>query len=139
MQTFKEYITELFNQPAEFELVEVDEGLIYQYKSYIEEDALVVSMAYYEGQWEVVFWVNDKLNITNSDGNEFVVFSTVIAILKDFVRRENPEFIKFSARKDERSRVSLYGKMIDKLAKENGYRIRKSDNILHIDYELQRK
>ena len=47
----------------------------------------------------------DTTGITGS-GNEFLVFSTVIDILKSFIKKEKPNAILFSAK--EPSRVKLY-------------------------------
>ena len=131
-------ITELFDKPADFELQEVEEGL-YRYRSNIDGNRLSVVILYKSGAWDVTFMVNKRMDIVNSNGNEVVIFSTVIAILKDFIQRENPEFIEFSATKNEASRISLYDKMVDRLAKSHGYKLRKGDNITGIDYELQKK
>jgi hypothetical protein len=49
-------------------------------------------------------------------GEAFQVFSTVIDILRDFVKKHEPAMIKFSAL--EPSRIKLYSRLVDMVASE---------------------
>jgi len=61
-------------------------------------------------------------NITNLLGsNAIKVFSTVIEIAQKIQQRYNYDIILLSAANDEPSRVSLYKKLTQKLAKQMGY------------------
>lgn len=79
------------------------------FKNYNGED--------YEGYWNLNFRIEDdrlmrldkEFDILGT-GDQFVVFATVIAVLKDFVSRVRPTRIEFSA--SEPSRIKLYNRFI---------------------------
>ena len=61
-----------------------------------------------------------KTGITGA-GNEVKLFSTVIAGIKQWVKKNKPEVIEFTA--SEPSRKKLYNSLIKRLSKEIGYKI----------------
>tara|TARA_R110000744_G_scaffold9052_8_gene29489 strand:+ start:4949 stop:5383 length:435 start_codon:yes stop_codon:yes gene_type:complete len=79
-----------------------------------------------------------KTGITGA-GNEVKLFSTVIAGIKQWVKKNKPEVIEFTA--SEPSRKKLYNSLIKRLSKEIGYEIpdKELDNQRkNGDYRLER-
>lgn len=73
-----------------------------------------------DGVFYVTFGIDNSLSsggvdtsITNS-GNELLVFSTVLAIIKEFIQLHNPSVLKFSA--EGASRIKLYNRMVHRLS-----------------------
>jgi hypothetical protein len=58
-----------------------------------------------------------KTGITGT-GNSRKIFGTVIKIVKDYIRKANPEIIAFSANNSEPSRVRLYNMLASQVNKE---------------------
>ena len=58
-----------------------------------------------------------KIGLTGT-GNSRKVFGTVIKIVKDYIRKSNPEIIAFSANNSEPSRVRLYKMLASQANKE---------------------
>jgi hypothetical protein len=58
-----------------------------------------------------------KTGITGT-GNSRKIFGTVIKIVKDYIRKANPEIIVFSANNSEPSRVRLYNMLASQVNKE---------------------
>ena len=70
--------------------------------------------------------VGGKVGITmthvTGTGNQFLVFATVIDCIKDFMNNKgkNASFLYFAADKSDRSRGSLYGRMLKRQLKSLG-------------------
>lgn len=60
-------------------------------------------------------------------GDAFKIFATVVDIVRDTVKLENPDVVAYMADKDERSRVSLYDKMTAKYKPDNYTKVNISD------------
>lgn len=58
-----------------------------------------------------------KIGLTGT-GNSRKIFGTVIKIVKDYIRKSNPEIISFSANNSEPSRVRLYKMLASQANKE---------------------
>jgi hypothetical protein len=58
-----------------------------------------------------------KIGLTGT-GNSRKIFGTVIKIVKDYIRKANPEIISFSANNNEPSRVRLYKMLASQANKE---------------------
>ena len=58
--------------------------------------------------------------LTNT-GNQFKIFATVMVMAKEYIKKNSPEKIIFTAK--EKSRQSLYGKLIKKFAGQLGYKV----------------
>jgi hypothetical protein len=65
----------------------------------------------------VQFQTHNGETETTGTGNEFLVFSTVMRIINDVMRKENPEWMIMSAK--ESNRASLYDKMIKRMVPQN--------------------
>ena len=120
MKTFNQCITELFDKPEPFSYRRSHNGGYY-YDADINGNHLVLFADNEKSVWYIDFEVNDNMEVTDSGGNEVAIFSTVIAMLKHFVETASPETVKFTADKTEKSRISLYDKMVKKFAAESGY------------------
>jgi hypothetical protein len=71
--------------------------------------------------YEITFWKNNSLEQSDTK-NPFKVFSTILDIVKknkSLLRKGN--FVLFSATHDEKSRVSLYKKMLKPIQKIIGF------------------
>jgi len=134
MKTFKQYnlITELFDKPLPFKWKESDESFW--------RGSFKVGSASYEttaaeigyDEWDVSFTKNGSYK-ASAGNDEIKVFSTVIAMVKEFAIKQNPKIILISASKHdthEQSRVKLYKKLITKYAKSFGYKLTKFDDEL---------
>lgn len=79
--------------------------------------------------WEVDFVDENGSIDATGKGDQFKVFSTVLAILKDFVKDKEPKIIEFEASKSKgsNSRSSLYSRMLKKYSKTLGYSFKESD------------
>lgn len=115
----REFIVEFGNRPAK-----------YHWEKFLGSDraAFVVGEQSYvfdafkmnPGDFKIRFCQlkpdGDCLHGITNTGNEIEVFSTVNAIMQDFIRRVNPKVIRFSA--EEASRQKLYDRMVRMLAKD---------------------
>lgn len=73
------------------------------------------------GIWDLIFERGGSIDITDK-GDQYKVFATVIAVIREFIQKAEPRIISFEADKLEtNSRSSLYGKMLDRFAKTIGY------------------
>ena len=63
------------------------------------------------------------------DGEEFKVFSTVIAATKLLLARVQPEVLLFGADLSHGNRARLYSRLIQKFANENGFMIKPESQV----------
>ena len=121
MKSFKQYITELFDKPAKFD--KQKSGGNFTYTAYIDGNELRFSAirTMHNNLWNIIFAINGSVDMVDSDGNEVIILSTVLAMLKDFVESEFPKTMKIVAKSSESSRVSLYDRLIKNLARDYGY------------------
>ena len=138
MKTFDQYLTELWDKPLPYKLVNrekhprfPDQGWLYEYKFEIKSTPFDVTFSNQlendPPYWDVSF-VDDEGNvsaITGTAGAGAVkVFSTVYAIIQDWVKKEKPTIFMFGADKSESlSRSKLYDRMVRSL-KPNGYTLK---------------
>lgn len=85
-----------------------------------------------DGKYTVEFQANSGPKFSNSGlmGNSSIqVFGTVIQIIKEFINRENPTHLDFTAEKDD-NRVDLYTKLVNKFKSDlssKGYDVKTND------------
>lgn len=77
--------------------------------------------------YEVEFYRNYSRKVSGM-GDAQGVFATVLAVIKDFIQRVNPETITFGAVKEDpsakiTSRTKLYDRMVAKYASQLGYNV----------------
>ncbi len=70
-------------------------------------------------------------------GNEFIVFATIAAIMKEFLAHYDPEKFYFTAK--EKSRVRLYDIFAQRIAKEWNYKIELDRGLKSTSYHFTRR
>jgi len=75
----------------------------------------------------IVFFVNGKIDQTNINKDQFLIFSAVYQAIKQMVYKDNYDEIVFEA--EGSSRIKLYKTFIDRYASKLGYKL-KSDRKL---------
>lgn len=91
--------------------------------------------------YEIVFTRGGKFDKVGL-GSEIKVFSTVLAVIKEFIERADPRRLVFSAEKetkDDQSRERLYNRLVRKFASQHGYKADLSSSSIGTFYELTRK
>ena len=144
MQTFRQYIQEVFNKTYPYTLKVVDERwsdkaddvvpVRYEGKFKIKDggqiDVIIVDHGtVFENPklaWQVDFTKNDEFDATR-EGDEFAIISTVLRIIQDFVSKEKPKIIMFDAGKSGRgqrnkdTRSNLYKRLVKTFSGKIGY------------------
>lgn len=114
-----EFLTELFIQPYPYEQVDPTSYFFYT----ADERRFNVDFKKLFGP-SGIFLVDFKEGQNNfgltGKGDQFKVFATVIDIIAEWLTKNNPNFLVFTA--NEPSRISLYKKMTTKLSSMIGYR-----------------
>ena len=90
-----------------------DESMVYPVKLSKEE---------LEEVWELQFvqyWPDYSLEITGG-GKPIEVFNKALVAVKEFIKRQKPKYINFSAK--EMNRMKLYNAMVKKLSTGLGYK-----------------
>ena len=138
---FKTQINELFDRPAQWRLVLYDDDL-WVYVANINDKKLQVNFQLSNDDiWVVTFSIDGDLAITG-EGDEIKIFSTVLDVMKDFIQREVPQDLYFTAAKtpeSNNSRIKLYTRLIKRFARDHGYRlVRTDDGREEVGYTLVR-
>lgn len=139
MLNFSQYLTEVFDKVYDFTLTQRKTEVEYDF---VTKDNRKVNVYIHHNdkkepfRWDVEFSVGDSFKITN-DGDQFAIFATVLACIKDFIEKRNPEILTFTAQKamkskdiDTDSRATLYSAMVRKFANANGFNFK--DNKIDI-------
>ena len=154
MKPFKTFISELFDKPLPYKKIGklaprqqgVHQSINYEFSIEIDGTTKKVTTTFRDvdgsGQFSVEFAVGFDFNITGLAGTAAIkIFTTVVAIILDFVKAVQPNKIEFSAAKSVvsgDSRSKLYDKMIKRLTpKGYVYAIRKLDDTTY--YTLTKK
>jgi len=113
-------LTELFQQtvPWKWETTWLGESATFVVN---DKKVVVVINEDFRG-WEVFFKVNDEIELTGG-GDAYLILSTVVAIIKEFINKHHPAAIYFTADKKERSRIKLYNTLVSKLASQLPYKL----------------
>lgn len=94
-------------------------------------------------EWHVEFWRNNSLEVTG-EGDAYRIFATVMVAIQEFIEKENPERISFSASKEvepgqnSQSRAKLYDRLVQRYARAWGYKSTRADRGDVVVYELVR-
>lgn len=125
MKKFKKFISEIFSSSFDYKLTKNGEDQkIYRFKTkkkfngYVQFDRDFINNDY----WEIEFVINDSIDKTG-EGESYYIFSTVLDIIQEFIRKFQPIAITFEAFSDDDSnnRAKLYLRLIKYFAKENEY------------------
>ena len=137
-------IFEVFNKtlPWEWDESETSDHHMTAYFKIDDAEYNVEFESSMEDQWGFDFGRSVGNSAPVSDitgtGNQYAVFSTVIAIVKDFIRQVDPNQIVFSAARKEPSRVKLYDRMVKMFPKDQ-YDINVSDVVDGSHYYVTKK
>jgi hypothetical protein len=95
-------------------------------------------------EWHVEFWRNNSLEITG-EGDAQRIFATVLVAIQQFIKKENPERIVFSASKQvepgqsSEGRARLYDRLVQRYSATWGYQAQRQDAGDRVVYELTQK
>ena len=99
-----------------------------------------------DDSWGVSFYRNDSQRTTGL-GDAHRVFATVLAAIAEFVKKQQPRALTFSAVKveedddsiqDQLSRIKLYDRMVERYARSAGYGVTRVDKTHLVAYKLTR-
>ena len=121
-----DYINEMFDRPARWRIIE-DTPSTKKYTASVNGKSLIVIIERFGSFWEINFTVEGKLDVTGT-GDEVLVFSTVLDIIKDFIHSETPQKVEFHSELEKGnnykdSRTKLYNRLVKKFANQYGYNL----------------
>ena len=121
MKNFKTYIAEVFDKPLPYKITSNKHDWK-KYEFSISRMLVKVAIIDYDGigNYEVDFKVDDLHALTGLVGSadSLKIFTTVVAIILDFVKAVQPNEVEFTAVKTEEtgeSRTKLYDRMAKRL------------------------
>jgi len=122
----KQGVTEAFDQPYNIRWSKGDHG---DYDAYAElDDGTGLEIAFLDQQhnsWMVDFFRDNSTEITG-DGDAYRVLATVLTAMREFIVKQQPAKLNFSAEKNDDptgSRASLYDRMIQRYITGTGYNL----------------
>ena len=126
MLRFEEWLNELFSQSNPFNRYTNRNNVQYEFSTAEGKRATMVflinnfnfdfiSKRTVNG-WELFFEVDGQMHVTGK-GETFMVLATVVQIVKDFIEKNNPQVLVFTANKGDRSRADLYATMVKELVR----------------------
>ena len=97
-----------------------------------------------EEAWSVEFYRNNSQEVTG-EGNAQRVFATVLSAIQTFIKKYKPNKVYFAAMKEVgpdaikvQNRASLYDRLVQRYAKDWGFRAFRADTGNKVMYELSR-
>ena len=131
-------IEEAFDRPEPFK-VEKRERHTFTASSKIDSDVIgfLATIVIAPDVWEVSFYANGSTDLTGS-GNPIKVMSTVMGMMKIFLKEYDPEIVTFTGSR-EKGRVSLYDRMSKRFASQYGYKVSKKDIGNSVEFKLEKK
>lgn len=119
-------LQELFNSGIKFTETESFGKRVYKWDIEGKKYVMKIEKNPNAETWDVVFTGEDKQGFTTTTatdtGDELKVFSTVVNIMKTFIKKSKPLGLVFFSEGDSRSK--LYDRMVKKFA--TGYDVKKS-------------
>jgi hypothetical protein len=92
-----------------------------------------------DGEYQIEFHRNHSQEVTG-EGDAQRVFATVLGAIQQFIKKQQPERVRFSATKDDednsQSRTKLYDRLVQRYASSWGYSVDISDYAGSTVYEL---
>lgn len=141
-----EILTETFNQPYPIKWEQGEHG-DYDALATLSDGTYLSIMFNNEGddEWQVEFYRNNSQEVSG-EGDAQRVFATVLTAIQQFIQKEQPWRLVFSASKDNwakqkqnsESRASLYTKLVQRYARAWGYDEYDEDHGDQVTYELTR-
>ena len=116
MKSFKDFLAELFDNPYSTKPGSEAGEFARKFKTKDGHEYTV-----YIDQGFVLFEDEEgAIGLTGTKGSEATkIISTVLSVVREFVQKNNPPVLKFTAFSDDPSRVKLYTKMLKKFAPED--------------------
>ena len=146
-EAFKQYILmiEAFDKPYRWQLKKDDE-IQAKYQAVTDAgDKLRIDFEKWSvGIDNLTFSVGGSVG-TTGEGDAFRIMATVLDVVKDYIKNNEPKGIQFTANKDEyfgqdsekiQSREKLYTKMIERFAKKAGYKVKLDKDKYSTHYKL---
>lgn len=137
-----EIISEAFDQPYNIRWSQGDHG---DYDAYAElDDGTGLEIAFLDQQhnsWMVDFFRDNSTEITG-EGDAYRVFATVLTAMREFIVKQQPAKLNFSAEKNDDptgSRASLYDRMIQRYITGTGYTLTRQDHPDGATYTLTKQ
>ena len=96
-----------------------------------------------DDEWQVEFQRDHSTGVTGQ-GDAQRIFATVITAIQKFIKKRNPQVVRFSATKEvepgqsSQSRAKLYDRLVQRYAHEWGYDAYREDHGDQVTYELTR-
>jgi hypothetical protein len=148
-----EIVIEAFNQPYPITWEKSENG-DYDALATLDDGTHLSIMFEHTTPYEVAvsFWRNNSQEVTG-EGDSQRVFATVLSAIQQFLKREQPANISFSASKETdptiyyepgqpqpkpESRAKLYNKLVQRYAGTWGYQAHSFDHGDQVTYELTR-
>ena len=133
MFTFKDIFTEAFTKSYKYDLEKITSPVsAYVARSQLEDGRKLVVQVFDRdnGNWNLNFTVNGSYRATGK-GDAFKIFATVFAVAKEFAKKEKDHkvitFVADKTQEDDEdvlnSREKLYKRMVQRYAKELGYKV----------------
>jgi len=93
-----------------------------------------------DNEWQVEFYRDNSQEVTGQ-GDAQRIFATVLAAIQKFVKKYQPDVIKFSAEKSNNSdsRSSLYDRLVSRFAQKLGYNDYSEEYMSSTMYELSKQ
>lgn len=134
-------VAEAFNQPYKTKTEKSDYGDVDMLAKLPDGTNLSI-MFNHEGdnEWQVEFYRDNSQEITGQ-GDAQRIFATVLASIQKFVKKYQPDVIKFSAEKSNSSdsRSSLYDRLVARFAQQLGYNDYSEEYMGTTMYELSKQ
>jgi len=128
MKSYKEYLLEILKNSYDFDYVDDDQ---YTFET---DKRITYKVGFVDGEYikdyegfekynsltlaEIFFYIKrGDFNLSNTK-DQYKVFSTIISIIESYVKNSSVDVIVFISKKSEKSRTSLYEKIINKLGKK---------------------
>ena len=152
MIKFNQFITEAFDKPYRYDFAKEPDGSYYGYFKASDGKVVTVSIesttisvkSQLKRTWNVEFSRDGKQSVTG-EGDAMRIFATVIKIIEDFIKKESPEMLMFSAlkenedKKEKQSREKLYSRMVKRFASKMGYKSSEKSFSGGTEWHLTRK
>jgi hypothetical protein len=137
----QEFVAEAFDQPYKGKWEKSDYGDV-DVLAKLPDGTNLSIMFNHEGdnEWQVEFYRDNSQEVTGQ-GDAQRIFATVLAAIQEFVKKYQPDVIKFSAEKsnDSDSRSSLYDRLVSRFAQQLGYNDYSEEYMSSTMYELSRQ
>jgi hypothetical protein len=137
----EEFVAEAFDQPYKGKWEKSDYGDV-DVLAKLPDGTNLSIMFNHEGdnEWQVEFYRDNSQEVTGQ-GDAQRIFATVLAAIQKFVKKYQPDVIKFSAEKSNNSdsRSSLYDRLVSRFAQQLGYNNYSEEYMSSTMYELSKQ